>query len=113
VWRDHVLFVEQRVSGLVDYGSMKPDHVAVDVARLLGSMVGDDSHAWHVALEAYRAERPLSELEVELAQVLDRTGTLLGAANWLKWIHREQRDFESRELVAARLAELVNRMERW
>src|SRR5215218_10094186 len=42
VWHDHVLFDGDRVTGLIDYASAKVDHVAVDLARLLGSFVPDD-----------------------------------------------------------------------
>ncbi len=42
IWHDHVLFSGDRVSGIVDFGSLRPDNVATDVARLLGSLVGDD-----------------------------------------------------------------------
>ena len=36
VWHDHVLFVANEVTGIIDFGSLKVDHVAVDLARLLG-----------------------------------------------------------------------------
>ena len=41
VWHDHVLFEGDTVTGVIDYGGAKIDHVAVDLARLLGSMAGD------------------------------------------------------------------------
>src|SRR5207247_2663406 len=57
VWHDHVLFENDSVSGLVDYGSVKTDHVAVDLARLLGSLVGDDAPLRAAGLEAYQGAR--------------------------------------------------------
>jgi homoserine kinase type II len=113
VWHDHVLFEGDRVTGMVDYGSVKRDHVAVDLARLLGSLVGDDAAFWDAGLRAYTRCRPLSEEEIALVTLLDFTGTLLGAANWLLWLYRDQRRFEDRAAVAGRLAALVQRIETW
>lgn len=42
LWHDHVLYTGNRVTGFIDYGAMKIDHPAVDLARLLGDLVGDD-----------------------------------------------------------------------
>lgn len=113
IWHDHVLFDGDRVSGIVDYGAVKIDHVAVDLARLLGSLVEDDAELRRAGLTAYRRVRPLSEEEEALIAVLDEATTILGAANWLKWIYIERKSFEHMEHVAARLARLVERMERW
>ncbi len=113
VWHDHVLFEGDTLSGLVDYGSVKRDHVAVDLARLLGSLVGDDPGAMAAGLSAYARLRPLSVEEHELVTALDETGTLLAVANWLKWLYRDGRPFEDRAAVARRLAALVERIEKW
>jgi homoserine kinase type II len=113
VWHDHVLFDGNTVTGVIDYGSLKVDHPAVDLARLLGSLVGDDAAAWADGFDAYAAVRPLSADEQALARALDRTGVILGAANWLVWLYREGRPFADRQLVAERLAALVRRLETW
>jgi Ser/Thr protein kinase RdoA (MazF antagonist) len=113
VWHAHVLFEGDVVSGLVDYGSVKPNHVAADLARLLGSLVADDWEMWQLGLSAYHELRPLSAEEEDLATLLDRTGTVLGAVNWLRWLYEERRSFEDRQAIAGRLAAIVTRMERW
>jgi Ser/Thr protein kinase RdoA (MazF antagonist) len=113
VWHDHLLFQGDRLTGLVDYGAVKVDHVAVDLARMLGSMVGDDEEGWALGLRAYRTVRPLSEDEEALAVVLDRTGTVIGAANWLRWLYHDGRRYPDPHAVARRLAALVERMEGW
>ena len=66
VWHEHLLFEGDRLAGLVDFGSIKLDHVAVDLARLLGSLVEDDEAGWRHGLAAYRAIRPLSACEADL-----------------------------------------------
>lgn len=113
VWHDHLLFEAERLTGLVDYGSVKQDNVAVDLARLLGSLVEDDRERWALGLTAYRSERLLSGEEEDLARVLDRTGVAIGASNWLRWCYHDGRRFDDVAAVVRRLAALVERMERW
>jgi Ser/Thr protein kinase RdoA (MazF antagonist) len=113
VWHAHVLFEGDTVSGLIDFGSIKIDHVAVDLARMLGSMAGDDASYWRIGIEAYRTVRPFSAEEEGLAKLLDQTGTLLAAANWLRWLYHDGRHFDDRAAVAERLAALVRRIEHW
>ena len=91
VWHDHLLFSGDTLTGLVDYGSVKIDHVAVDLARMLGSLVEDNTAKWDLGLLGYRGIRPFSASEEGLARALDRAGIVLGAANWLKWLCLERR----------------------
>jgi Ser/Thr protein kinase RdoA (MazF antagonist) len=114
LWHDHILFEGDDVTGLIDYDSAKLDHVAVDLARLLGSLVGDDAALRGAGSQAYRAaRRPPVPLDEALVDVLDRTGTVLAVANWLTWLYRDGREFEDRARVAGRLAALVQRIEGW
>jgi homoserine kinase type II len=113
IWHDHVFFEGDIVTGIVDYGGAKTDHVAVDLARLLGSMVVDNKVLRTAALKAYSSLRPVSLEEEALITVLDQTGTLVGAMNWLKWLYLEGKHFEDRGAAARKLAELVQRMESW
>jgi homoserine kinase type II len=113
VWHDHLLFDGDTLTGLIDFGAVKMDHVAVDLARLLGSLVRDDRDAWSVGLGAYREVRGLGSEEEALAVVLDRTGTILGAANWLLWLYRDRREYDDAAGVTRRLEALVARMEAW
>ena len=43
LWHDHVLFSGEEVTGLIDFDAMKIDSRALDLARLLGSLVKDDT----------------------------------------------------------------------
>lgn len=106
-WHDHVLFSGDRLSGLIDYGSVKEDHAAVDLARLLGSLAGDDYAAWEIVLAAYRAIRPLTDQEQILVAVLERAGAINALATWLRWLYAERRLFEDRGAVAKRLQIIV------
>jgi homoserine kinase type II len=112
VWHDHLLFVGECLTGLVDYGEVKVDHVAVDLARLLGDLVGDDEGGWQTGLAAYRELRPFPADAEELARVLDRSGVVLGAATWLRRLYHEGRRYDE-PAVVRRLKTLVTRMDRW
>ena len=113
VWHDHVLFDEDDVTGIVDYGAMKIDHPAVDVARLLGSFVEDDPAGWATGIAAYRKVRPFTAEEEELARVLDWAGTTVGASVWLRWLFHDGKEFADRAAAARRLEVLVKRIEKW
>ena len=111
VWHKHVLFDGDRVSGLIDFGSMAPDNVAADVARLLGSMARDDPHLWGAGLQAYRSVRALGEAEVSLVHAFDQSTVLMAGLNWIDWIYRQRRAFENREAIPGRLDEIIRRLE--
>lgn len=113
IWHDHVLFEGNRITGIIDYGSVKVDHVAVDLARLVGSLIGDDEATWQFGLRSYRQVCSLSQQEEDLTRLLDRTGTLLALVNWLRWLYHDQRRFEDLGIVAARLEQIIFRIEKW
>jgi Ser/Thr protein kinase RdoA (MazF antagonist) len=113
IWHDHLLFDGASLVGVVDFGSAKIDHVAVDLARLLGSTVGDDDTLWKVGLSAYGRQRPLGAEGEALVKVLDETGAVLGIANWLMRLHRAAVAAPQRARAAHRLGELVARVESW
>jgi Ser/Thr protein kinase RdoA (MazF antagonist) len=109
LWRDHVLFSGNEVSGFLDFGAMRVDTPLTDIARLLGSLAQDDATLRNIACDAYAALIPLSPRERELIDLLDHSGALLGGWNWLDWLYVEQRQFPSLAAVRSRLNELLNR----
>ncbi len=111
IWHDHVLFAGDDVAGLIDFGSMQNDCVSTDIARLLGSLVGDDADGWKCGLDAYRRERSLSPDEESLVAAFDVSAVLLSGMNWLQWIYVEERRFDQRATILSRLDVTINRME--
>ena len=107
---EHVLFTGDTVTGLVDFGGMRPESVAADIARLLVEMCGSDAQRRSVALASYEAQRGLDDDERRLLGVFELSGTLLGAINWLAWLFVEGRRFPDREAVVRRFGELAGRL---
>ncbi len=110
IWHAHVLFADDRVSGLVDFGSMRAENVAADVARLLGSLAGDNAADWQRGLAAYQEVRPLADDELRLITAFDRSTVLMGGLQWLEWIYVEGREFAEPAAVLSRLDEFLSRL---
>ncbi|MDG2185142.1 MAG: phosphotransferase [Mariniblastus sp.] len=112
IWHDHILFTGNEVSGIVDFGAMQMDNVALDLARMLGSLVGDvNDPAGLRALEHYGSFRPLQDTERQSMQWLDRSAVLLGSLNWLRWIVLEERNYDDWQAVQRRVEILSRRLE--
>jgi Ser/Thr protein kinase RdoA (MazF antagonist) len=109
VWHAHVLYSGDEVTGIIDFGGMDIDTPTTDVARLLGSLVGDDDQNWQVGIEAYSCVKPLSAAEVQTAKALDRSGTILAGCNWLEWIYIDRRQFENPAQIIERFRKIVER----
>jgi homoserine kinase type II len=87
IWHDHVLYTGNRVTGIIDFGAADVTSPAADIARLLGSMVGDDRQRWSAGLAAYESVRPLTDDERKAVRFFDSSGVVLSAANWLEWLY--------------------------
>jgi homoserine kinase type II len=110
IWHDHVLFLDNAVTGIIDFGAMAVDTVAVDIARLLGSLADGNEQHWREGLRAYRELRPVSLTQQELLVTLDRTGVFAGGLVWLRWHYLENRTFENQPGVLARVDHFLNRL---
>jgi Ser/Thr protein kinase RdoA (MazF antagonist) len=111
LWHDHVLFTGEAVTGLIDFGSAKEDHVGVDLARLLGSLIGDDATWWELGFKAYERIRPFGAEDRALARDLDLSGTILSATHWLRWLYHERRCYQRPTAVMNRLTALARRLQ--
>jgi homoserine kinase type II len=110
IWHDHLLFTGNELTGIVDFGAMNVDTPLTDVARLVGSLVRDDREARRVALDAYSKVRPLTGEDRELIDLLDRSGVLVAAVNWLKWLYIDRRDMGPTPPIIRRLDEILQRL---
>lgn len=112
VWREHVLFVEDEATGLIDAHACRSENVATDIARLLGSFSADDRALWEIGLTAYTEVRPLTLDERGLVELFDRSSVLLSGLTWLQWRVLEGRRFDDPVAVVERLRGILARLER-
>jgi Ser/Thr protein kinase RdoA (MazF antagonist) len=105
LWRGHVLFVGDEVTGMIDPAAVRSDHVATDLSRLLGSFFEDDRERWDAALRCYPLTESFSAAEHRLLGVLDRSSVLLSG---LTWIER----WSQARVPADLLPQVVDRMRR-
>ena len=103
IWHDHFLFTDDRVTGLIDFGAMRTDTVAADLARLLGSLGWLAREDWEGWLDAYAHHRPLSPTERRFVNLFHHANCLLSGLNWARWLFEESRRFEDLSRVEQRL----------
>jgi homoserine kinase type II len=108
IWHDHVLFVDGRVSALIDFGAMRVDSPAGDVARLMGSLARNDPAQWQSGLSAYLAVRTLTPDQQRMLTAFDAANVPLSGLNWLEWLFIHERVFEELDRVEARLSEICS-----
>lgn len=136
IWHDHLLFTGEQVTGVVDFGAARVESPAGDIARLVGSLVGDNRADWNAAMAAYdgvgslcpsqsvqdgewlaeKDSRPrcltLDDKQRQLVRAFDSSGVLLSGANWLTWLYVERREFEDAAAVTERLKAIFARLEK-
>ncbi|HLQ45118.1 MAG TPA: phosphotransferase, partial [Planctomycetaceae bacterium] len=112
VWHDHLLFEGDRVTGLIDATAARTETPATDLARLLGSLLGDSDDRWDMAFAAYRGVRPLSDREARLVRVLDQSTSLLSGLTWLERLFVQRLNYSNPPRVLSRLRQITARLER-
>lgn len=112
VWHDHLLFEGDQVTGLIDPSAARSETPATDLARLLGSLLGDDDNRWDVAISAYRGVRPLSDREAGLARVIDQSTVLLSGLTWLERLFVHRLSYSNPPRVLERLRQIAKRLHR-
>ena len=113
LWRPHVLFTEDRVTGIIDLNAMATDHVGLDVTRLFRSWFGADIDRLRGALNQFRSQRSLNANEWRLLQAYDASTALLSPVTWLRRrFFNAEADCTNRD-VLQRLAELTMLAERF
>jgi Ser/Thr protein kinase RdoA (MazF antagonist) len=115
VWHDHVLFMGDQVTGIVDFGATRWDHPAVDLARLLGSLVGFDNACWAAALNEYVWPLRTAEARayLELPRLLHWTGLMASLVTWLQRLVFAPEPFPQPERAWQRFEDLTNQLARY
>lgn len=88
VWRDHLLFSADQLTGLIDAGACRTDSVLCDLSRCLGSLFGNQSVGWEAVLTCYQTQRPLALIERQALPVFDLSNLLLSARGCFRLLAR-------------------------
>lgn len=108
---EHFLFDSGEVSGLIDYGAMRMESVAVDLARLSSTTIRSSLAEQHdKAIARYEQYRPLSSDEKSLIPVLMNSSRYLTGMNWIRWVALENRQFDNPNGVLARLDTAIEQL---
>lgn len=108
--RDHLLFARGEVTGVVDFGAMKMDHVSVDLARYLGDAVEEDEAAFLRGLIAYGDAGGDCGVPSTFVRLLDRIGAVCSMIGWLMRLGTSPNS--PSEIIRARVSRIVARLER-
>ncbi len=112
IWHEHVLFTGETVTGLIDPSACRSETVAGDIARLLGSLVGDDRKAWDTALAAYQTIRPLAVVELGAVELFDRSGVVLSGMTWIERILEDKSGAAEQNLIIERMQIILARLKK-
>ncbi|MDA1231280.1 MAG: phosphotransferase, partial [Planctomycetota bacterium] len=107
IWRAHILFTEDHVTGLIDLSAAASDHVTLDVTRLLRSWYGSDVGRIQNAILEYQSLRLLNVNERRLLQALDAATVLLSPVTWLRRRSESDINLECAGDIIARFTELA------
>ena len=80
-WPENVLFRQEMLTGVLDFGNVGVDHPEVDLGRLLADVPGVERTDVDAAVSGYNSNAPF-ELSVPLVQLLAASGRLGSLANW-------------------------------
>lgn len=111
VWHDHILYEGNEVTAIIDFGAVKLDCVAIDLARLLGSLIPDEPERMKRALAVWSAQMQVPQIVVDLVPVLDQVGKIVGLTNWLRWLYLDDRPVSDPGQVLRRMDALLRRVE--
>lgn len=110
LWSDHVLFTDNEVTGLIDFGACRAENPMIDLSRLLGSYFIDDETRYRQALDWYGQIRPLPADERALFFALDVSQRLLAGMTWIERLVFERERPADWSAVSNRLSEILPRM---
>ena len=107
VWRAHVLFTGNEVTGLIDFNAAATDHVCLDLSRLFRSWFGSDVQKIRDAARQFSLLRPFSHIERTLLEVFDASTVLLSPVTWLRRRFESDDRTPCRPEILLRLSELT------
>ena len=113
LWKPHVLFTEERVTGIIDLNAMATDHVGLDVTRLFRSWYGADVDRIREAINMFSVRQSLDVSDRRLLTAYDASTVLLSPVTWLSRRFSNVTSVSVAQEVAQRFAELTFVAERF
>ncbi len=113
LWKPHVLFTDDRVTGIIDLNAMATDHTGLDVTRLFRSWYGADVDRIREAIRLFCVGRSLDVSERRLLTAYDAATVLLSPVTWLRRRFTNASSTPIAREVVQRFAELTSLAERF
>ena len=115
--REHILFENGGVSGIVDFDAIRKDTVGSDLARWVGSFTDlgvKTELLWGEAFAGYSSVREISPCEQQLSGAIEEASWYIHLANWLTWMTDPSRTIPGGiEAAQARVTSLLRRSDVW
>jgi len=96
VWREHLLFRENRLAGILDFGAARIDWPGLDFVRAFGTLMFESDPRWPLALAHYLNQRPDESMVLSDLLAIHRASVALSALQWLDWFAEGQFDWTNR-----------------
>lgn len=114
VHRQHILFRDGVVTGLVDFDAVGLDTIATDLARWVGDFAEKNADLpilMAAATRGYLRFAAISGCELDLASAIAEASSIVLLANWVVWAGLGQRNFSGcSDLVDRRVGDLMRRI---
>lgn len=88
---DHFLMIGESLSGIIDFGAIGTDSIAVDLARLTSDWFPGDQTRFETALTRYSSVSCVTPQELGLIPPLALAGAILGGLAWVDLHFRKRR----------------------
>ena len=111
IWRPHVLYSGDRVTGVIDWNAAATDHVSMDATRLLRSWYRTDHECLRLAYYQFCDDRRMTHHERSLLRALDAANVLLSPVTWMRRRYTGVLAGSVDESVCSRFEELVTTAE--
>lgn len=112
VWRQNILYRENRLSGILDFGASRIDWPGLDLVRAFGTLMFESDPRWSIAISHYLDRRSDDSLAFVDIRAIHRASVALSALQWLDWFAEGQFDWTNRSSqVWNRVVELQQQLE--
>jgi len=111
LWRPHVLYSGDSVTGVIDWNAAATDHVSMDAARLLRSWYGTEEESLRLAYLRFCDDRRMTSDERSLLTAIDAANVLLSPVTWMRRRYAGLLEQPVEDAVCSRFDELVSTAE--